>query len=263
MEVADKNDNQDQAAREIAETIGDLLVGREMTARSEYLWFLAASWLFVLGLLAVLLYLLFEAWWHHVFQVLTDKNKVCGLLQKMGAWGPPIFILAQAFEVLLPYWPLPLEIAGGFLFGLPLGIFYSTIGLGLGSMTAFALGRWLERYWLSQVLPPQKLKRFRMLMKRQGTLTAFIIFPIPWVPKDIFCYLMGLTRMSLHYYLVAVTIARLPSTLILALQGSQAQKGNYYLTLVLVVFSLGMATLLYNSRETLYQWTALWHLEEE
>ena len=263
MEVPSKPDSQDQAAQEIVKTISNLFTSREMADRSEYLKFLVASWLFMLGLAACLLYLLFEPWWNHVFQVLTDKDKVSGLLQRMGIWGPPIFILAQAVEVLLPYWPLPLEIAGGFLFGLPLGLFYSTIGLSLGSTMAFTLGRWLERHWLSRAVTPQKLKRFRMLMKRQGTLTAFIIFPIPWVPKDIFCYLMGLTRMSLHYYLAAVTIARFPSTIILTLQGSQAQKGNYYLSVVLMFFSLGMAILLYKNRETLYQWTGQWHLEEE
>ena len=100
-------------------------------------------------------------------------------------------------------------------------------------------------------------------MKRQGTLTAFIIFLIPWTPKDLFCYLFGLTRMSWHYYLVAVTIARLPSTIMSALQGSQAQKGNYYVSVVLCVFSLGIALLLYDHRENLYQWTSHWHLEEE
>lgn len=263
LEVPSKPDSQDQASHEIAKTIGDYLASPKMSDRSEYLWFLAASWLFLLGLVAGLLYLLFEPWWNHVFQVLTDKDKVCGLLQRLGSWGPPIFILAQAVQVLLPYWPLPVEIAGGFLFGLPLGILYSTMGLGLGSMVAFALGRWLERHWLSGVVPPQKLKRFRMLMKRQGTLTGFIIFLVPGAPKDIFCYLLGLTRMSLHYYLMAVTIARLPSTLMLALEGSQAQKGNYYLTAVLWVLSLGLATLLYHHRENLYQWTRSWHLEEE
>jgi uncharacterized membrane protein YdjX (TVP38/TMEM64 family) len=165
--------------------------------------------------------------------------------------------------VLLIFVPVPVEVAGGFLFGLPLGILYSTIGLGLGSMAAFSLGRWLEQHWLSGVVPPQTLKRFRMLMKRQGTLAAFIIFLIPGAPKDIFCYLLGLTRMSWHYYLVAVTIARLPSTIMLVLQGSQAQKGNYYLNVVLWVFSLGIATLLYHYRENLYQLTRSWHLEEE
>ena len=263
MEVPSKPDSQNQAAHEIANTVGNYLAGGKKEDRGEYLFFLAASWLFLLGLVVTLSYLMFAPWWAQVFQVLTDKEKIAGLVQSMGSWGPVVFILIQAVQVLLIFVPGPVEVAGGFLFGLPLGIIYSTIGLGLGSIAAFSLGRWLERHWLSEVVPPQQLKRFRMLMKRQGLLTVLIIFLIPGAPKDLFCYLLGLTRMSWHYYLMAVTIARLPSTIMSALQGSQAQKGNYYLTVVLWVFSLGIAALLYNYRENLYQWTSRWHLEEE
>ena len=259
-----KPDSQDQAAHEIANSIGDYLAGPNIENRGEYLFFLAASWLFLLGIVVALAYLMFAPWWARVFHVLTDKERIAGLVQSFGSWGPVVFILAQAVEVVLLFVNVPLEAVGGFLFGLPLGILYSTLGLSLGSMTAFALGRWLEQHWLSGVVSPQTLKRFRMLMKRQGTLTAFIIFLIPMAPKDIFCFLLGLTRMSWHYYLVAVTIARLPSTIMLALQGSQAQKGNYYLTVILWVCSLGMATWLYHHRENLYQWTVagIWKKNE-
>ncbi len=263
MEVPSKLDSQNQAAHEIAHTVGNYLAGGKKEDRGEYLFFLAASWLFLLGLVVILSYLMFAPWWSWVFQVLTDKEKIAGLVQSMGSWGPVVFILIQAVQVLLIFVPGPVEVAGGFLFGLPLGILYSTIGLGLGSIAAFSLGRWLERHWLSEVVPPQQLKRFRMLMKRQGILTVFIIFLIPGAPKDLFCYLLGLTRMSWHYYLMVVTIARLPSTIMSALQGSQAQKGNYYLTVVLWVVSLGIAALLYKYRENLYQWTSRWHQEEE
>ena len=263
MEVPSKLDSQNQAAREIAKTVGNYLAGGKKEARGEYLFFLAASWLFLLGLVVILSYMMFAPWWSWVFEVLTDKEKIAGLVQSMGSWGPAVFILIQAVQVLLIFVPGPVEVAGGFLFGLPLGILYSTIGLGLGSIAAFSLGRWLERHWLSEVVPPQQLKRFRMLMKRQGILTVFIIFLIPGAPKDLFCYLLGLTRMSWHYYLMVVTIARLPSTIMSALQGSQAQQGNYYLTVVLWVVSLGLAALLYKYRENLYQWTSRWHQEEE
>ena len=263
MEEPSKADSQDQAAHEIADSIGDFLAGGKIADRGEYLFFLAASWLFLLGIVVAVAYLMFAPWWARVFQVLTDKEKIAALVLSMGDWGPVVFILVEAAQVLLVFIPVPVEAVGGFLFGLPLGLLYSTLGLGLGSMAAFALGRWLERHWLSGVVSPQKMKRFRMLMKRQGTLTTFIVFLIPWGPKDLFCYLLGLTRMSWHYYLVAVLTARFPGTIMSALQGSQAQKGNYYLTVVLWAFSLGMAAWLYEHRENLYQWTKDWHLEEE
>ena len=137
MEVPSKLDSQNQAAHEIANTVGNSLTGPNMGDRGEHLFFLAVSWLFLLGLGVTLSYLMFAPWWAQVFQVLTDKEKLAGFVQSMGSWGPVVFILIQAVQVLLIFVPGPVEVAGGFLFGLPLGILYSTIGLGLGSMWLF------------------------------------------------------------------------------------------------------------------------------
>ena len=69
MEVASKTDSQNQAAHEIANTVGDYLAGGNMEDRGEYLFFLAASWLFLLGIVVALAYLMFAPWWARVFQI--------------------------------------------------------------------------------------------------------------------------------------------------------------------------------------------------
>ena len=115
MEVPSKPDSQNQAAHEIANTVGNYLAGGKMEDRGEYLFFLVASWLFLLGIAVALAYLMFPPWWARVFQVLNDKEKIAGLVQSMGSWGPVVFILIQAVQVLLIFVPGPVEVAGGFL----------------------------------------------------------------------------------------------------------------------------------------------------
>jgi uncharacterized membrane protein YdjX (TVP38/TMEM64 family) len=237
-------------------------VGPGMANRREYLVFLAASLLVSLGILSLLGYIYLWPLLKPYYGLISDKEKISGLILAAGDWAPIVYILLEAGQVLTMFWPVPLEIAGGYLFGLPFGLIYSMIGLTTGGVLAFLLGRWLERTYRRRIIDPVKLENFRKLMKREGTLAAFIIFLVPGVPKDFVSYALGFTTMSLKYFVVAVAVFRLPSTLVLTLQGSEAAKGNYWLSVGLIAGNYLLAVLVYRYREYLYRWIKVWHREE-
>src|SRR5512143_1723614 len=84
-------------------------------------------------------------YWDYV----QEKENIQRLLQDAGALGPLAFITVQVLQVIFA--PIPGEATGfigGYLFGVPLGMLYSTIGLTLGSIIAFLLGRWLEEHFV-------------------------------------------------------------------------------------------------------------------
>jgi uncharacterized membrane protein YdjX (TVP38/TMEM64 family) len=265
-----KETNADQVTAGVMEVKSDLTagiteslgVGPSMDNRREYLVFLAAALLLSLGVLAVLGYYYLWPLLKPYYAIISDLEKIRGLIRAAGTWAPIVYILLEAVQVLTMFWPVPLELAGGFLFGLPLGIGYSMIGLTAGSVAAFLLGRWLERTYLSRWLDPKKLQGFRKLMKREGTLAAFIIFLVPGVPKDFVSYVLGFTKLSLKFFVVAVAIFRLPSTFLLSLQGAEVAKGNYWLSVGLIGFNYVLAVLIYRYREYPYQWIKSWNLEE-
>jgi uncharacterized membrane protein YdjX (TVP38/TMEM64 family) len=262
--------NSDQVTAGIREVKDDLTdgiteylgVGPYMANRREYLVFLAASLLVCLGILSLLGYIYLWPLLKPYYAIISDPKKISGLILAAGNWAPIVYILLEAAQVLTMFWPVPLELAGGFLFGLPLGLVYSMIGLTAGSVAAFLLGRWLERTYLRRRLDPAKLQRFHKLMKREGTLAAFIIFLVPGVPKDFVSYVLGFTKLSLKFFVVAVAIFRLPSTFLLTLQGAQFAEGNYWLSVGLIGFNYVLAILIYRYREYLYQWVKSWNLEE-
>jgi len=241
---------------------GSLGVGPSMDNRREYLVFLAASFLVSLGILAVVGYHYLWPLLKPYYAIISDKEELRGLIRAAGNWAPIVYILLEAAQVLTMFWPVPLELAGGFLFGLSLGMVYSMIGLTSGAVLAFLLGRWLERTYLSRMIDPGKLQSFRKLMKREGALAAFIIFLVPGVPKDFVSYVLGFTKLSLKFFVVAVAIFRLPSTFLLTLQGAQFAEGNYWLSVGLIGFNYVLAILIYRYREYLYQWVKSWDLEE-
>jgi uncharacterized membrane protein YdjX (TVP38/TMEM64 family) len=235
----------------------------DMPDRSEYLLFLTASGIVLLLTLAFLGYIFLEPVRRDLYDTVLEPERLRAAVDYLGYWGPLVLILVQAVQVLLMVWPVPMELASGFLFGMPLGFLYSTLGHVLGSALAFLLGRWLEKRYISRLLGPDKMGLLRGLLKREGALAGFLIFLIPGFPKDFICYLFGLTRISLAFFLAATTLARLPGTLLFTYQGAQVYKGHYGFLVGFLCLYAGLAFLLYKHREAFYRWLNRWHLEDD
>lgn len=198
----------------------------------------------------------------HYWDFFTDerfRDWLKNLVEAAGPLGPVVFICVQSLQVVFA--PIPGEATGflgGLLFGVPLGMLYSTIGLTLGSVAAFLLGRWLEEHFVARVVNPETLKRFDFLMERQGALVAFLLFLIPGFPKDYLCFILGLSHISLKLFTVMVFVARLPGTLMLTLTGAKVYEGDYYFTLVVLGLCLVLGGVMYRYREPLYEWLRRW-----
>jgi uncharacterized membrane protein YdjX (TVP38/TMEM64 family) len=193
------------------------------------------------------------------YDVFTDKEEIKRLVKAAGPLAPLVFIAAQVLQVVFA--PIPGEATGflgGFLFGVPLGMLYSTIGLTVGSTLAFLLGRWLEINFVTRIVRPETLNRFDFLMERQGALVAFFLFIIPGFPKDYLCFILGLSHMPLRLFLVMSTVGRLPGTLMLSLQGAKVYEGDYLVSGILLGLCLLLGLVLYYWRETLYEWLKRW-----
>ncbi len=243
--------------------LAEIMENKEAASRRRRLiWGALVLALVVLGLFLVWGFRCRDLLWGGVcsyYDVFTDKERIQQVLKAAGPLGPLLFILVQVLQVVFA--PIPGEATGfigGFLFGVPLGMLYSTIGLTVGSVLAFLLGRWLEEHFVARVVRPETLKKFDFLMERQGALVAFFLFVIPGFPKDYLCFILGLSQMSLRLFLVLCTVGRLPGTLMLTLQGAKVYEGDYLFSAILIGLCLLLGIVLYYFRETLYTWLQRW-----
>jgi len=191
----------------------------------------------------------------HVLGFCANKEWIKSKLAAAGPLAPVFFIIIQSLQVVLA--PIPGEATGfigGYLFGVPLGLVYSTVGLTLGSVLAFLIARWLEERYVARWVPKEILEKFDFLMERQGALVAFIMFIVPGFPKDYLCFVLGLSRMPFRLFLVICLVGRIPGTLLLTLQGAQVYQGNYYTTLAIIVVCLALIGVLAYYREAVYRW---------
>ena len=66
-----------------------------------------------------------------------------------------------------------------------------------------------------------------------------ILFIIPGCPKDLLCYVAGLTRMKLSAFCIIATLGRLPAVIGTAVGGQAIEAGNY--TMAVIAFAVTAA----------------------
>jgi len=172
------------------------------------------------------------------YYVLNDHQRLKQAIDSFGPYSPLAFILLQVVQVVVAPIPGgPIAFLGGYLFGVQAGFIYSMIGLTMGSWLAFTIAGVFEKWLLQKVVSPKKLKKFDYLMEHEGVILIFFLFLIPGFPKDALCYILGLTSMSLGFFLIISTIGRIPGALIATLQGAEAFNHQYTIFFVLAGIS--------------------------
>lgn len=137
----------------------------------------------------------------------------------IGQWGklaPLAYILSFT---LLPAFFFPvaiLALAGGLLFGLWWGSFYTFLGAILNCTLMFFLARYAGREQvealLQKKLPPIWQQRIRNLNSGSGFLLLIVLRLIPAVPYNLINYAFGLTAMPFRTYILASAIGIIPGT---------------------------------------------------
>jgi len=192
---------------------------------------------------------------HGFIAYFTDKTRLLHFINEHRAYAALIFIGLQVLQVVAA--PVPGEMTGfvgGMLFGTVAGIFYSTIGLALGSWVAFMLARLAGRPLVEMVVKAETIKRYDYVMKHKGLFLAFLMFLVPGFPKDILCYLLGLGHMGQRDFLLVSTSGRLLGTTLLTLGGTFFRNRQYGALFTLFGISLFLILITMVYRETIERW---------
>jgi uncharacterized membrane protein YdjX (TVP38/TMEM64 family) len=167
-----------------------------------------------------------------------------------GSMGPIVFVFFQVLQVVAA--PLPGEAtgaAGGYLFGWSIGFLLSTLGLTVGSCLAFGIGHYFRNMVLAKLQGTKAYHRFNHLVCKGDFVLPFLLFLIPGFPKDILCYMMGLSTIPFRVFFFISTIGRIPGTLMLSFQGAQVYQRQYGSFFILLVVSMATALPCYFFRQ--------------
>jgi len=187
-----------------------------------------------------------------LLEFFTSKKRVLTFISEHRAYAALIFIGFQVLQVVAA--PIPGEVTGfvgGVIFGTAWGIFYSTIGLTIGSWMAFGLARLVGRPLVEKVISAETIKQYDYVMKHKGLFLAFLMFLIPGFPKDILCYLLGLGHMRQRDFLLVSTSGRLFGTVLLTVGGTFFRAKRYFAFFTVAGIGIGLILLTMIYREAI------------
>jgi uncharacterized membrane protein YdjX (TVP38/TMEM64 family) len=189
------------------------------------------------------------------YALVNDREWMRAAVESCGWAAPLMFIGIQTAQVIAA--PVPGEATGfigGYVFGMLPGFIYSSIGLSLGSLINFGIGRMLGGRFVRRLLPRERYRRIDRIVNRQGVIVLFIMFLIPGFPKDYLSLALGLSTLPVKIFALMASVGRMPGTLMLSLQGAALYDRSYGLLAVVAGACLALILLTYRYREALYRW---------
>ena len=150
----------------------------------------AVAWGFTLGISAEAL----EAW-----------------IASLGIWAPIGFVLLYTVATVAMIPGSIFDLIGGALFGPYFGSALDLLGGSLGAAAAFLVARYIARDWAESRAGPRLQSVMRHVDDEGWRFVAFVRL-VPVFPYNIVNYVLGLTRIPFHHYVLATVVFMAPST---------------------------------------------------
>ncbi|MHC5227528.1 TVP38/TMEM64 family protein [Enterococcus sp. LJL99] len=143
--------------------------------------------------------------------VFKDIDALRGLVGDSVVLGPILFMLLQIIQVVIPIIPGGISCAAGVLiFGPMAGFIYNYVGICLGSVIIFLLGRHYGKPFILRLVSDKTYNKYIGWLdneKRFERLFTLAIF-FPVAPDDALCLMAGLTKMSVKKFTLIILLAK-------------------------------------------------------
>ena len=133
-------------------------------------------------------------------------------VSSFGNFAVIIFILLQFLQVVLL--PIPSFItvgAGVLLFGPLKCAIFSCIGIILGSIVSYFIGRVFGYRVAKWLVGENELKRGLQIVKGKDKVVLTFMFLFPLFPDDVLCFVAGITTISPTFFIIMIFITRIIS----------------------------------------------------
>jgi uncharacterized membrane protein YdjX (TVP38/TMEM64 family) len=129
----------------------------------------------------------------------------------LGIWAPIGFVALYTIATVGLVPGGAFDLAGGALFGPYLGSALDLIGGTLGAAASFLVARYVARDWVEIRVGP-RLQRIMRSADEEGWQFVAFLRLVPIFPYTIVNYLLGVTRIPFHHYVLATVVFMAPST---------------------------------------------------
>ena len=195
----------------------------------------------IIGVLVLAVYLIMRAFG---ITELT-KEELQTYIEETGVIAPIVYVLVTFAQVtLIPIPGAVTILAGSYLFGFWLAFLYSYIGMMIGSVVSFALGRVIGRPYVNWVAGGKE-KADEWMQKLHGRENVFLFFAflLPIFPDDILCAVAGALPVKWLTFILMQAFTRIISILctLIFMSGTVIPFEGWGLVVLGVVAALAIA----------------------
>jgi uncharacterized membrane protein YdjX (TVP38/TMEM64 family) len=141
----------------------------------------------------------------------VTTEEIRAWVASLGPWAPVGFVVIYTLATVVMVPGGVFDLAGGALFGPYLGSVLDLIGGTLGAAASFLVARYVAREWV-QIRAGPRLQRIMRSVDEDGWQFVAFLRLVPIFPYNIVNYLLGLTRIPFHHYVLATVVFMAPST---------------------------------------------------
>jgi uncharacterized membrane protein YdjX (TVP38/TMEM64 family) len=193
-------------------------------------------------LLIVLIITVVVIFHKQIWSVFQDHEALRQWISGQGWLAPLAFMALQVIQVVIFIIPGEVvQVAGGYIFGFWLGTLYSLLGIAIGSLFNFFAGRLLGRPFVESLFDREKIEKVEAVTgSGKAAAGFFLLFVIPGIPKDVLCYVAGVSRLRLLAFLGVSMAGRLPGIVGSSFMGSAAFSGAYRAAIAVLVVAAAL-----------------------
>ena len=172
-----------------------------------------------------------------LIEFVSEPEKFRVWVESYGFLGVLIFMginMVQVFLAIIPGGPF--EVAAGYAFGVIKGAIICDIAMSLASVIIFVLVKKFGMRFVELFADREKVEKLSFLQNNTKSKTfMFFFFLIPGLPKDLMCYVAGLTKISVPFFAMINIVGRFPAILMSTIGGSAVGEQKYEIFIIMMV----------------------------
>lgn len=175
---------------------------------------------------------------------LNNYDELKLFLKSKGKLAIFIIYLLQIFQVVIAFIPSDLiNLTAGYILGAPLGFIISYLGLISGTIIAFFIARKFGKKLVLKLVKKDTLDKISSKVNSSLSIpNIFILSIIPFMPRDVLVYALGLTDINPKKFLIPYSISRIPLVFLLTFTGNTLYKNDdfifYFFIISLIILIL-------------------------
>ena len=120
-----------------------------------------------------------------------------------------MYVIFQILQVvILPVPAAVCYIPGSLIWGPLTATFLASLGVIMGSVTAYAIGRFFGKRVVVWIAGEKSVEKYSKVIGKKGKVIFLLMQILPFFPDDILCMIAGMASMNFLFFLITLIVVR-------------------------------------------------------